>query len=980
MDIRKIDDVRYRIEKGAQPGMNTGVTLYASETLLEKIKRDHTLQQSMNATTLPDIAGNVLLMPDAHEGYGVAIGTVFASNAETGLISPGAIGFDINCLHPEARVLDCNGICHRIGDLKEATADLLSYDKESGETISASPLLFLEKENYGKIIEVKSEYGARILVTGDHPLLTTSGMKQARHLTTEDSVVYNGFEGVEYVKPIEKTLLDKERLLEILHHFGVGESGRAIEQIMLLLDKLGLVEISSRHRKLPILIKLLGFVLGGGTAPNIKKGTRRTVFYGKEEDMLEIKHDVEALGFKCVIRHRKRHHKLKGQHRVCESDSDVYSATVSSTAFTAILVGLGAPVGNKVSITYGVPAWIMTSEDWQKRLFLASYFGAELSAPRTTNNHKFVEPYFRFGKLSTIREDGRRFLLNIKELLSAFGIETSDPHLSEDYGYQTKKGEGISFGVRISANSENLRNLFGKIGFIYNKEKERLARLANSYLCYLENIGSEGDLVKFRATGLHSDGMRTRAIVQMLSTERVGGSFIEHTVWGRDGSSKAQDALTFDEFVAESEVASSGLVYNRIISIKEIDYSGPVYDLTMDDKNHNFLANGLVVSNCGVRLIKTNLSDKEVRSKITQLSDALFKNVPGGVGSRLNIGLTPKDLERIAEEGVEFIIRKGFGLEEDIEHTEELGHMVGGDFSKISQMAKSRGLTELGTLGAGNHFLEVQKVEKLFDQKVAKAYGLYEGQIVVMVHTGSRGFGHQTCSDYLRAFEEYRVRKSINIVDKELCYAKIGDKEATDYLHAMRCAVNFAFANRQIITNSIRRSFEDTFGRSSDSMGMELLYDVSHNIAKLEEHEVDGKRMKLYVHRKGATRAFPKGRPEIPEKFRNIGQPVLIPGSMGTASYVLYGKEGSMKETFGSACHGAGRVMSRHQALRDIPASRTFDSLKSKNVEIRIRTRKLVSEEAEWTYKDVDEVVRVVEQAGIAGAVSRNIPVAVIKG
>ncbi len=384
--------------------------------------------------------------------------------------------------------------------------------------------------------------------------------------------------------------------------------------------------------------------------------------------------------------------------------------------------------------------------------------------------------------------------------------------------------------------------------------------------------------------------------------------------------------------------------------------------------------------NCGVRLIKTNLSEKDVRQNIASLSDALFKNIPSGVGSRLNIGLTSRDLERVSEEGVDFIINKGFGFKEDIEHTEELGHMEGADFSKVSQMAKSRGLTELGTLGAGNHFLEVQKVERLFDEKVAKAYGLYEGQMVVMVHTGSRGFGHQTCSDYLRTLEEYRARKGISLVDKELCYARIGDKEATDYLHAMRCAVNFAFTNRQIITNSIRRSFEETFGRSSDSMGMDLLYDVSHNIVKLEEHEVEGKRMKVYVHRKGATRAFPKGRPEVPEKFRSTGQPVLIPGSMGTASYVLCGREGSMKETFGSACHGAGRVMSRHQALREIPASKTFDSLKRKNVEIRIRTRKLVSEEAEWTYKDVDEVVRVVEQAGIAGAVSRNVPVAVIKG
>ena len=384
--------------------------------------------------------------------------------------------------------------------------------------------------------------------------------------------------------------------------------------------------------------------------------------------------------------------------------------------------------------------------------------------------------------------------------------------------------------------------------------------------------------------------------------------------------------------------------------------------------------------NCGVRLIKTNLTEKEVRPKIAQLSDALFKNIPSGVGSRLNLGLTASDLGKVAHDGIGYLIKKGYGLPEDIEHTEENGMMEGADFSKVSQMAKSRGLNELGTLGAGNHFLEVQKVGKIYDAKVAKAYGINEGQVVIMVHTGSRGFGHQICSDYLRTFEEYRLRKNISLVDKELSYAKLGDKEADDYLGAMKCAVNFAFTNRQIITNSIRRSFEETFGKSSDALGMDMLYDVAHNIVKLEEHVVGGKRMKLYVHRKGATRAFPKGRPEVPSKFRDVGQPVLIPGSMGTASYVLVGKEGSMKETLGSACHGAGRLMSRHQALRDIPAEKTFESLKQKKVEIRIRTRKLVSEEAEWTYKDIDEVVRVVEKADIAAPVSRNVPIAVIKG
>ena len=384
--------------------------------------------------------------------------------------------------------------------------------------------------------------------------------------------------------------------------------------------------------------------------------------------------------------------------------------------------------------------------------------------------------------------------------------------------------------------------------------------------------------------------------------------------------------------------------------------------------------------NCGVRLIKTSLSEKEVRPKIGKLLDALFKNVPTGVGSKLKTGFSESDLKKIAEEGAGYAVSKGFGWNEDVQRIEENGCMPGADFSRVSKEAKARGLEQLGTLGAGNHFLEVQKVDKLFDEKITKEYGLFEGQVVVMVHCGSRGFGHQICSDYQRVLAEYQAKNGIRLADRQLGYAKIGSKEADDYLSAMNCAVNYAFANRQMIMHNIRKSFEETFGKSSDEIGMHLLYDVAHNIAKLEEHAVEGKRRKVYVHRKGATRAFPKNNEAVPKEYRTIGQPVIIPGSMGTSSYILCGEEGSMKETFGTTCHGSGRLMSRHQALREIPAGKTFESLKSKGIEIRVRTRKLISEEAEWVYKNVDDVVGVVEKAGISKIVSKNVPMGVVKG
>ncbi len=384
--------------------------------------------------------------------------------------------------------------------------------------------------------------------------------------------------------------------------------------------------------------------------------------------------------------------------------------------------------------------------------------------------------------------------------------------------------------------------------------------------------------------------------------------------------------------------------------------------------------------NCGVRLIKTNLDVKDVRPRINQLMDALFKNVPSGVGSKIRLGFTRSDLDRVATEGAAYMISKGYGFRDDADRMEESGRIDGADPAKVSDFAKRRGEQQLGTLGAGNHFLEVQRVDRVLDEDAAKLFGIQKDQVVIMLHSGSRGYGHQICSDYLESLSDYEKRNNIALPDPELVYAFTGSKEADDYLAAMRSAVNFAFTNRQIMTHFIRKSFEDTFGESADALGMELLYDLSHNIAKLEEHDVDGRRMRLYVHRKGATRAFGPGRQEIPKIYRQHGQPVIIPGSMGTASYVLIGRKEAMAETFGSSCHGSGRLMSRHQAIREIPMTRTLSSMDSKGIAVRVRSKKLISEEAMEAYKDVDEVVASIEGAGISTIVARMVPIGVAKG
>ncbi|ASJ00664.1 RtcB family protein [Thermococcus gorgonarius] len=384
--------------------------------------------------------------------------------------------------------------------------------------------------------------------------------------------------------------------------------------------------------------------------------------------------------------------------------------------------------------------------------------------------------------------------------------------------------------------------------------------------------------------------------------------------------------------------------------------------------------------NCGVRLIRTNLREQEVRPRIKELVDTLFKNVPSGLGSQGRVKLHWTQLDDVLADGAKWAVENGYGWEEDLEHLEEGGRMEGADPEAVSQKAKQRGAPQLGSLGSGNHFLEVQVVDKIFNEEIAKAYGLFEGQVVVMVHTGSRGLGHQVASDYLRVMEKANRKYGIPWPDRELVSVPFQSEEGQRYFSAMKAAANFAWANRQMITHWVRESFEEVFKRKAEDMEMHVVYDVAHNIAKVEEHEVDGRKVKVVVHRKGATRAFPAGHPDVPRAYRNVGQPVLIPGSMGTASYVLAGAEGSMKETFGSTCHGAGRLLSRKAATRQYRGDRLRNELMQRGIYVRAASLRVVAEEAPGAYKSVDNVVNVVHEAGIANLVARMRPMGVAKG
>ena len=367
--------------------------------------------------------------------------------------------------------------------------------------------------------------------------------------------------------------------------------------------------------------------------------------------------------------------------------------------------------------------------------------------------------------------------------------------------------------------------------------------------------------------------------------------------------------------------------------------------------------------------------------KLRELVEALFRNVPSGLGSTGHVKLTPPQLDQVLENGARWAVESGFGWKEDLERLEEEGSMAGADAKDVSSNAKHRGFPQLGSLGSGNHFLEVQTADKIYEPEVAKKFGIdHEGQITVMIHTGSRGLGHQVCSDHLRTMEHVFRRYRIELPDRELVNVPFTSPEGRAYFSAMSCAANYAWANRQMIVHWVRQSFEQVFGRDAEGLGLHIIYDVAHNIAKLEEHRIDGETRKLVVHRKGATRAFGPGHPDVPPIYREVGQPVLIPGDMGTASYVLVGTEQAMRETFASTAHGAGRHMSRTAALKQFFGENVRKELLGKGIFIRAAKISVIAEEAPQAYKSVDKVCEVSQRAGIARKVARLVPMGVAKG
>jgi len=411
-------------------------------------------------------------------------------------------------------------------------------------------------------------------------------------------------------------------------------------------------------------------------------------------------------------------------------------------------------------------------------------------------------------------------------------------------------------------------------------------------------------------------------------------------------------------------------------------YGFPVGGVAAMDAEEGMISPGGVGYdiNCGVRLLRSNLTEQTVRSKLKELVTDLFSSIPSGVGSKGAVKLTHSELDEVLVNGVNWAIDHGYGSSDDSSVCEENGQIQNADPNAVSDKARKRGAPQLGSLGSGNHFLEVQKVAEIHDEEAANRMGIKEGTITILIHCGSRGFGHQVCSDYLRVAEQAMEKYDINLPDRELACVPNNSEEGESYRKAMFAALNFAWSNRQMLTHWTRNSFQRVFNQSESDLDMKLVYDVAHNIAKVEKHKIDGKERNLVVHRKGATRAFPANRNEVPSKYRDLGQPVLVPGSMGTASWILLGQPNSMDLSFGSTAHGAGRTMSRSKARRNYTEENVKKSLNDNGIFIKALTRDGVVEEAPQAYKDVDAVVNVSHNLGIATKVAKLVPIGVIKG
>ncbi|MBI2667443.1 RtcB family protein [Candidatus Woesearchaeota archaeon] len=841
----------------------------------------------------------------------------------------------MNCLHPESLVLTRDGYQKKISEFDDFEDHRLKVFELNDHIESEAEILaYIGKEYNKEVFRLMTKTGKELILSSEHPIFTKEGMKELKNLKVGESIGIFPFEGVEYKEGKDTIILREENF----DNYTVKE-----------LKKRGLLPLKENHNKIGCIARVFGYILGDGyiyrtteKRKNRKKlrGRILTGACGEKLGLEDLRRDITNLGYKpSKIYERIRLIKGKNYYGNFETNSEEFCIHINSKSFSSFLNKLGMPIGKRDFIE--VPKWVIESPKWVKRNFLAGFFGAELSKPDVIKkiSYTFRQCFLTIGVNKENRKEGLEFLKQIDLLLKDFDIKTTSIY--------EIPGTDKTIGLRlvISGNDENLIKLFSKIGYEYNKERQFLSCVATDYL------------------------KKKRSYKSALKNRY-----------------KKPDFPNFYDYVKEienSELQKTGMVFEEVKEIKPIIYDGLLYDFTLNHKDHNFIANNIVVSNCGMRLLTTNLTYKDVQPRLKDLVNNLFERVPAGVGSKGFVKLSSKEFKEAVELGGKWCVDKGYGWKEDLEYTEENGCMAGADSSKISDRSIQRGLNQIGTLGSGNHYLEIQRVkeENMFDKETAKKLGFFDDQIVIMFHCGSRGFGHQVATDYLQTFLKVMEPKyGIKILDRELACAPFDSKEGQDYFSAMKCGVNMSFANRQTIAHRIREVFSKVFNQDAEKLGMKTVYDVAHNTAKLEKHKVDGKIRELLVHRKGATRAFGPGRDEIPKSHRDIGQVVIIGGSMETGSYVLTGTEKGMEKTFGSTAHGAGRTMSRTKARGMFRGDKLQKDMEADGIYVKTTSMSGLAEEAGKAYKDVHEVCEAAELAGISKRIISLIPIGNVKG
>jgi len=980
MEAKKISDAVWELPKTGK--MLVPVRIYATEKLMKKIQEDRTLIQASNVAQLKGIVNSSIVLPDAHEGYGFSIGGVAAFDFNEGIISPGGVGYDISCLTEDTKILTEFGYFKEIKDFEEDFKDI--EIENSNFLITAKKVminlptlnlaskieepkpinLLLKKKASDNVYRITTELGFSVKASEDHPILTKDGMKNTSFLKNGDEIAICPFEGVPYEKPTDERILD-------LIDFQVN--------IAKVLSEKGLLPLSLNNDKIPHLAKILGYLFGDGTLYfSNKKGY--TCFYGKYEDLAEIQKDIHKIGFNSAIHIRKRQHSITTQYGKKSFASEEYALHVKSTPFAELMKQLGCPVGKKASQEYSVPNWIIKSPLWIKRLFLASFFGAEMSTPKTYSKTSFYTPIISQNKNTNFLEDGRKFMIDIMKMIEEFDVKVSK--ISQRKEFRNKEGETMRLRLIVGSNEQNLLKLFERIGFEYNQKRKIAAKIAAFYIRKKKIFIEKRATISKQVKAYKKKGLSLKEVQQILTSEIANTRFIERHYYEKAKQRINQAFISFEEFfkLNEENIKKYGAMFDKISFIKKVDYSGYIYDFNVEG-NHNFMANSILVSNCGVRLITTKLEEHEIKPKLQQLTESIFREVPSGVGAHSKLRISNSQLDEILEKGAEWAVDNNYGRKEDLQHTEDYGRIKAADAGKVSQKAKQRGLPEVGTLGSGNHYLEIQKVEKIFLPDVARVMGIEkEGQITTMIHCGSRGLGHQVATDYLRVMEQAMQKYKIIVPDRELACAPAQSDEAQNYFAAACASVNYSLVNRQMILHWVRECFKRALGKSEEELGLDMVFDVSHNIVKLEEHEVEGKKQKLWVHRKGATRGFSPDHEQLPKEYKEIGQPVIIGGSMGTFSYVLVGTEQAEKETFSSTCHGAGRTASRAAAMRQMRGEDVKREMEKMGIIVRSASIKTLSEEADFAYKDINSVVEACELAGISKKVCRFKPLAVIKG